>query len=120
MTTTDPDESADTPVVVTAATLREWRLPEPEGGKESRGRALIVGGSVRTPGAVLLAAEAALRSGAGKLQVATVESMATALAIALPEALVLPLPQTRDGTIDKNAAEEILKLAADASALAVG
>ena len=64
------------PVDVTAAVLREWRLPDPGPDKESRGRTLIIGGSAQTPGAVLLAAEAALRSGAGKLQVATVQSVA--------------------------------------------
>jgi NAD(P)H-hydrate repair Nnr-like enzyme with NAD(P)H-hydrate dehydratase domain len=61
---------------VTAATLRRWPLPEPGSDKEARGRTLVVGGSARTPGAVLLAAEAALRSGAGKLQVATARSVA--------------------------------------------
>ena len=53
---------------VTPALLREWPLPGPGGGKEGRGRAVVVGGSVETPGAVLLAAEATLRVGAGKLQ----------------------------------------------------
>ena len=47
-------------------------------------------------GAVLLAAEAALRAGAGKLQVATVASLAPLRrAVALPEALVRALPGDR-------------------------
>jgi hydroxyethylthiazole kinase-like uncharacterized protein yjeF len=107
------------PVTVTYTILREWRLPEPEGDKESRGRTLIVGGSDQTPGAVMLAAEAALRSGAGKLQVATVASLAPAVAVALPEALVLPLPEY-GGDIAPEAAEDILALAEEASALLVG
>ena len=38
---------------------------------------LAVGGSAEIPGAVVLAATAALRAGAGKLQIATVRSVAT-------------------------------------------
>jgi hydroxyethylthiazole kinase-like uncharacterized protein yjeF len=107
------------PITVTYSILREWRLPEPEGDKESRGRTLIVGGSDQTPGAVLLAAEAALRTGAGKLQVATVASLAPAVAVALPEALVLPLPEY-GGDIAPEAAEDILALADGAAAVLIG
>lgn len=89
--------AADEAVTVTSAVLRRWPLPAPGTGKESRGRTLVVGGSDRTPGAVLLAAEAALRCGAGKLQVATTSATATAVAVALPEAMVLPLRQTAEG-----------------------
>jgi ADP-dependent NAD(P)H-hydrate dehydratase len=115
----DSRELIAEPVTVTSTILREWRLPEPEGDKESRGRTLIVGGSNQTPGAVLLAAEAALRSGAGKLQVATVASLAAAVAVALPEALVLPLPE-RGGDIAPEAAEDILGLAEGASSVLLG
>ncbi|NHC14170.1 NAD(P)H-hydrate dehydratase [Motilibacter deserti] len=107
-------------VVVTSGVLREWPLPAPGEDKESRGRTLIVGGSTRTPGAVLLAAEAALRCGAGKLQVATVASLAPHLAVALPEALVLPLPETAGGGIAPHAADAVLELAADAAAVLLG
>ena len=48
------------PLVVTAAVLREWPLPPP-GPTKDAGRTLIVGGSSQNPGAVILAAEAALR-----------------------------------------------------------
>jgi ADP-dependent NAD(P)H-hydrate dehydratase len=108
------------PVDVTTAVLRDWRLPDPGPDKEARGRTLIIGGSARTPGAVLLAAEAALRSGAGKLQVATVRSVASAVAVALPEALVLGVDETQDGAIAASAADEVLELAVDASAVLIG
>ncbi|WP_238454544.1 hypothetical protein [Micromonospora sp. ATA51] len=52
---------SDTPVI-TPALLRDWALPVPTGGKEHRGRVLVVGGSRFTPGAVLLAGVAALRA----------------------------------------------------------
>jgi hydroxyethylthiazole kinase-like uncharacterized protein yjeF len=86
---------------LTAAALRRMPLPPPGEDKEDRGRALVIGGSVHVPGAVLLAAEAALRAGAGKLQVATVASIAPALALQMPEALVRGLPQDRHGEIGR-------------------
>ena len=67
--------------LVTPATLRAWELPEPGGDKSARGRLTVVGGTASTPGAVLLAAEAALRAGAGKLSIATVEPVAANLAV---------------------------------------
>ncbi|WP_416905988.1 hypothetical protein [Micromonospora echinospora] len=38
------------PKVITPALLRNWALPVPTGGKESRGTVLVVGGSRVTPG----------------------------------------------------------------------
>lgn len=107
-------------VEVTPALLASWRLPEPGEDKESRGRALLVGGSASTPGALLLGAEAALRAGAGKLQVATVKSLAPHLAVALPEALVVGLPESSDGGIDPSAVGQLTELAGDASAVLMG
>jgi ADP-dependent NAD(P)H-hydrate dehydratase len=71
--------------------------PVVDGGKETKGRILIVAGSRTVPGAALLAATAAMRAGAGKLKIATVESAAMALALAMPEAMVLGLPEADDG-----------------------
>lgn len=105
---------------VTAATLRAWPLPDPSGGKEARGRSLVVGGSAMTPGAVLLAGEAALRCGAGKLQVATAASVAPAVAAALPEALVMGLPETTGGDIDPDGAERVLALAQSCASVLLG
>lgn len=106
--------------VVTSAVLRGWPLPDPGTDKESRGRVLVVGGQVETPGAVLLAAEAALRCGAGKLQVATVDQAAAHLAMAMPEALVRALPQTPGGDIADQAAERILDLGQACRAVVIG
>ena len=105
---------------VTYALLRGWLLPNDGTSKESRGRTLVVGGSAMTPGAVLLAGEAAMRAGAGKLQVAAPASSAPHLALALPEALVLPMPENEDGTLDPAGAERAAELAADAAAVLIG
>jgi len=88
-------------IPVTAALLRRWPLPTTAGiaGKEQRGRVLVIGGSCEIPGAALLAAEAALRAGAGKLQIATARPVAMAMAVALPEARVVGLPATADGEL---------------------
>jgi ADP-dependent NAD(P)H-hydrate dehydratase len=76
--------------------LRAWPLPaNDDDDKRGRGTALIIGGSEQTPGAVLLAGTAALRVGAGKLQLATAGPTATAVAVAMPEALVLPIERER-------------------------
>ena len=104
---------------VTPALLRGWPLPSPAGTKDEKGRLLIVGGSTSTPGAVLLAAEAALRVGAGKVQVATTQATATHLAVALPECLVVGLDTTL-GEIGVSAAARVLELAAGSDAVLVG
>jgi ADP-dependent NAD(P)H-hydrate dehydratase len=106
--------------LVTPQVLRRWALPEPTGGKEARGSILVIGGSSETLGAVQLAAEAALRAGAGKLQVATAESVAPWAATALPEALVRRLPETKRGAIRADAADEVRDLAESASAVLIG
>lgn len=84
-----------------AESLRPWALPlDPTAGKLERGTVLVVGGSLRTGGAVVLAGVAALRVGAGRLQIATVESVSPSLGVVVPEALVEGLPATHSGAID--------------------
>jgi len=97
-------------------------LPQPdeEGDKEERGRVLVVGGSREMPGAVILAATAALRAGAGKLQIATCRSIAQSVAVAVPEARVLALPETKAGAIAASAAEEVTERAQYVNAVLFG
>lgn len=79
-------------VALDAAYLRDRPLPLDEhGDKFDRGTALVIGGSARTPGAVLLAGIGALRMGAGRLQIATDSAVTHDVAVAMPEALVMPL-----------------------------
>jgi ADP-dependent NAD(P)H-hydrate dehydratase len=104
-----PDER-----IVTPQTLRDWPLPNPEGGKTSRGTVLVVGGARCTPGAVLLAGVAALRAGAGRLQLAVAEESAVPLSIAVPEAKVVGLGS---GGVPSDA---VLEMAAEADVIALG
>src|SRR5579875_2201790 len=108
------------PTVVTTELLREWALPQPGEGKDSRGSVLVVGGALDTPGAVLLAGLAALRVGAGKLTIATVAANAAALAVAVPEAGVTGLPADASGAIDPSAADTVADLIGSADAVIIG
>lgn len=107
---------------LTTALLRRMPLPtlDDDDDKESRGRVLVVGGSMLVPGAILLAGVAALRAGAGKLQLATVRDAAVGLALEVPESLVVPLAQTRAGEIAGAAARPLQEYARDAGAMLVG
>jgi hydroxyethylthiazole kinase-like uncharacterized protein yjeF len=57
---------------------------------------------------MLLAGVAALRAGAGKLQMATVREAAIPLGFAVPESMVIALPQGRDGEIVGGRVAELL------------
>ena len=112
--------SRPAPEVVTPHLLREWPLPKLQDDKESRGRVLVVGGSRDNPGGALLAAEAALRVGAGKVQVVTVRSSATALAVALPEMMVRGVSETDAGELTLEAADAVRELAPECEAVLIG
>jgi len=97
-------------------------LPQPDegGDKEERGRVLVVGGAMEMPGAVILAATAALRAGAGKVQIATGKSIAQIIGATIPEARVFALPETKTGAISSIASEEIINRANEAQAVLIG
>lgn len=106
--------------VITPAVLREWPLPGVEGGKESRGRALVVGGSVQNPGALILAAEASLRAGAGKSQVVAPDPVAVPIGVAMPEALVQGGPVAGSGDLAPGASGFVAELCPEAEAVLIG
>lgn len=97
------------PVAIDAA----WRAAHPLPGigagvdKDSRGQVLVLGGSAFVPGAVRLTAEAALRAGAGKVQVAAPAPHATALGTAMPEMAIVALPVDADGEVALAAADAL-------------
>lgn len=107
---------------VTRALLRRWALPELDGalGKEDRGTALVVGGSEEVPGAVVLAALATLRAGAGTLQIAAPRRMAAHVALVVPEARVIALPTTRGGELARSGAPRLRRLVERADAILLG
>lgn len=105
-----------------AELLRHFPLPHhpDDGDKEERGRLLVIAGSRELPGAALLAGIGGLRAGAGKLQIATAESISVALGIAVPEARVIPHRETAEGCLDPGGIESLLALAKDAKAVMIG
>jgi hydroxyethylthiazole kinase-like uncharacterized protein yjeF len=94
--------------------------PVVDGDKETKGRILVLAGSRDVPGAALLAATAAMRAGAGKLRIATVESAAMALGVAMPEAMVFGLPEAEDGGFAAKAVDRIAECAAGVDAVVAG
>jgi ADP-dependent NAD(P)H-hydrate dehydratase len=115
-----PDSSSA--VVVDDTLLRACPLPGlgTESSKNERGSVLVIGGSRETPGGVLLAGEAALRSGAGRLQMATVGSVSAPLSIAVPEARIIGLPETSAGDVSPGAVETLLPHLDACDALVIG
>jgi len=98
--------------VLTPALMKGWPLPDPSApaapgneGKEARGRALVVGGGCRCPGSVELSGVAALRAGAGKLQIAAAQDATLHLALSVPEARVMGLRCDSRGEIAQSSAE---------------
>ena len=110
MRASPPDErTAGTAQALTRDLLRRWPLPLNAGDdKHDRGTVLVIAGSVRTPGAALLAGLGALRAGAGRVQIASVAVTAAQLGVAVPEALIHALPATAAGAIDPAAAVDML------------
>ncbi|WP_298089245.1 NAD(P)H-hydrate dehydratase [uncultured Sphingomonas sp.] len=88
--------------------------------KNSRGKVLAIGGSARVPGALRLTGEAALRVGAGKLQMATVASAATMLGLLVPEAAAIALPEDEDGEIHIDAVGRLAEAIDGCDTLVVG
>jgi NAD(P)H-hydrate repair Nnr-like enzyme with NAD(P)H-hydrate dehydratase domain len=92
---------------VTPALLRAWGLPDPGESKKARGDVIVVGGSRRSPGAALLAGEAALRVGAGRVALAVPRSLDRHLGVALPEAGVFALPPQAGKAFGKTLAKRL-------------
>ncbi len=114
---------ADPPAVavLTPAVLSPLRhLRPPLTDKRDYGHLFIVGGSRGYPGAVIMAALAALRSGAGLVTVFVPETMAAACAARAPEAMWVAWPETPDGGLALEGAHLFRERAARATALLVG
>lgn len=92
--------------VITAEDLRKLFAPRKRTShKGDYGHLLIVGGSTRYPGAVMLAARAAVRSGVGLVTAAVPQSLFSAVAGAVPEAMVQPVRESAAGGIAADFAE---------------
>lgn len=87
-----------------------YRLPErsPTGNKGDFGHLLSICGCKNMPGAPVLAARAALRSGTGLVTAAFPESIYVTMSLKLTEALLMPLEQTESGTLSRECVPALL------------
>src|SRR2546422_1367252 len=89
----------------------------PDTNKGPYGKVLIIGGSRGKTGAAAMAGQAALRSGAGLVTVATAQSVLPIIAVSMPELMTAGLAETSEGTI---ANQSILSLLKDKTVVAIG
>ncbi len=120
-----PREASERAGFVAEALDFEWAAPfftarEPGTHKGDAGRVLLVAGSRGKSGAAVLAARGALRAGAGLVTVATPESAQPVVAASLPEAMTLPLPETREGTLSMDALTPVLDFCRSVAAVGIG
>lgn len=110
------------PEEISLANISRFALPSLAGtvDKSSRGQVLVAGGGNTVPGAVLLTGLAALRAGAGKLQLATTRPAAMALGVAVPEAAVIGLDETHSGELAPGGAAGLQPRVETADAVVVG
>jgi hydroxyethylthiazole kinase-like uncharacterized protein yjeF len=92
----------------------------PRDNKYSAGYVVVVGGSTGLTGAPVLAAEAAMRAGAGYVRAVVPESLAVAFAQRFVEVTTTPAPCDAAGRLVAAAADVVLEVAERADAVAVG
>ena len=89
--------------------------------KNTHGHALVIAGSRGYTGAAVLCGEAAMRSGAGLVTIATPASaQASVAASVMPEVMTTALAETDRGAVSDEAIDHVMQLAAKASVIAVG
>ena len=107
--------------MLTPATIRPW-LPKRRASshKGTFGHAGIIAGSSGKSGAAALAAKAALRAGAGLVTVGTPASVQTSVASGIPEVMTLPLPETTEQTLSREALPLLQTFLQSRSAIGMG
>ena len=93
---------------------------ERSGHKGTYGHAGIIAGSIGKTGAAALAAQAALRIGAGLVTVATPSSVNDILEAKLLEVMTLPMPETKARTLSRAALDRLLAFMTTRDAVAIG
>lgn len=104
-------EGMDTCDLIDKAMVSEILPPRPEDGhKGTFGKVLVIAGSYSMPGAAVLCAQSAYRTGCGLVRLAVPREIVPVLASKVTEAVYAPM-ESRDGHIicaDKGALEELL------------
>src|ERR1035437_7349902 len=92
----------------------------PNANKGHFGPILIIGGSPGLTGAVVLAAKAALKSGAGIVTVAVSQSLVANVKARSDEVIVAALKESKDGFISEDAYAHIMELVGQAKVVVMG
>jgi ADP-dependent NAD(P)H-hydrate dehydratase len=111
---------ASPPSLQKVRTLPRLKRRRRDAHKGDFGRVLVVGGSVGMAGAAALAANAALRGGAGLVKVACPAPVLGTITSVAPCATSVSLPADAQGRIASRASDVLLKAAAEHDVLAVG
>jgi len=118
-------EGANSKVFVTEENdVREWLISTrytPGSFKNSHGHALVVAGSRGFTGAAVLCGNAAMKSGAGLVTIATPASAQSSIAAAvMPEVMTTALAETDRGVVSDQAIDHLMQLASKATVIAIG
>ncbi|HWR30486.1 MAG TPA: NAD(P)H-hydrate dehydratase [Negativicutes bacterium] len=102
----------------TAAALLPQRLPDSHKG--SFGHVLVMGGSRGMSGAVFLATQGALRTGAGLVTAGVPSSIGAVMEMKTTEAMTLELPETLAGGLGADAVQMVYESSARSSVVLIG
>ena len=119
------EETARTSLFLTEPEdVKRWLVATryvPGSYKNTHGHVLIAAGSRGYSGAAVLCGDAAIRSGAGLVTVATPASAQSSVAsAAMPEVITTALAETDRGAVSDDAVDHFLKLAQKATVVAIG
>ena len=84
------------------------------------GKASLIAGSFGMTGAAILAAKGSLRSGIGLLKLVIPESLHAILTTSVPEAVTVPLTETRRGVFGINQVEKLISNCESSDVIAIG
>ncbi len=93
----------------------------PDSFKQTHGHVLVIAGSRGYTGAAVLCGDAAMRSGAGLVTIATPASAQSSVAASvMPEVMTTALAETDRGAVSDEAVDHVMKLAEKATVIAIG
>lgn len=110
--------------VVEQSDARAWLIKTrytPESFKNTHGHVLVVAGSRGYTGAAVLCGNAAMKSGAGLVTIATPASAQSSVAATVvPEVMTTALAETDRGAVSDEAVDHVMRLASKATVIAIG